>query len=641
MRSLSLQSLRGLRRVQSRLPRQTSWVCPGCQSHRVAATRWSSSNSSTPTTDKPYYITSPIFYVNAAPHIGHLYTMVLTDVLKRWEQLKGNQAFYTTGTDEHGMKIQRAAAKAGMPPKEFCDNNSRKFRELATAADISHDFFIRTTDADHKSAVEQFWLHLKNTPPEGLGLYKGTHEGWYCVSDECFYAEDEVQATVVPQTGRKTMAAIESGSEVEWVKEETWFFPLSKYKDQLLRFYDENPDFIKPRNRMNEVRNWVENHLEDLSITRPASRLSWGIPDPEDSSNTIYVWVDALISYATKAGFGSDWQVTSANKGLWPADVHVIGKDIVRFHAVYWPALLMAVGLPLPKKLVCHNHWTMSNRKMSKSLGNVVNPLFALQRWDIDPLRYFLMRNASFSKDMGYSNDVIMAVYEKELQANIGNLFQRISRVKGGKWSTLEAVQWAQKGFDIAQLESLPDATIYMSLETHLEKAPQEFRDQMDDINLSGAIREISQLLAQANRFISDTEPWTLVKDKSPETQMRLNWIIYQSADALRIAGILLQPIMPSKAAELLNGLGVKPERRTIEFAEKGKDLDFGVAAQLTTNRARDRATAQWESLFPPVPGVELLDEEAVAEFTASAPSKSKNRLNRVSEAVAEQARKD
>ena len=428
--------------------------------------------------------------------------MVLTDVLKRWQQINGKEAYLCTGTDEHGMKIQRAAAKEGMPPKEFCDNNSAKFKELAGVANISHDFFIRTTDEDHKLAVEQFWLHLKNGLPEDLGLYKGSHAGWYCVSDECFYPEDMVQASVVPQTGRKMMASIETGNEVEWVEEETWIFPLTKYKDQLLDFYKENPDWIKPRHRMNEVREWVENHLEDLSITRPASRLSWGIPDPEDKSNTIYVWVDALVNYLTKAGYPSKWQVDSKDKGIWPPDAQVIGKDIIRFHAVYWPAMLMALGLPLPKKIICHNHWTMSNRKMSKSLGNVVNPFFAIQRWDIDPLRYFLMRNGSFRGDMSYSNSSVFVAYEKELRANIGNLFNRIARVRGNKWSTEEAVRSAFEGKfkDIAEVgQCSPIADSYLALEKPLENVTEAFINEMDNVRPNFAIREIFELLGKVS----------------------------------------------------------------------------------------------------------------------------------------------
>lgn len=440
-----------------------------------------------------------------APHIGHLYCMVLADVIKRWQQIRGKETYLCTGTDEHGMKIQRAAAKEGVDTKEFCDNNSAKFRDLAASANISNDFFIRTTDQDHKDAVAQFWLQLKHALPDQLGLYKGTHEGWYCVSDECFYPEDLVQPSIVPQTGKKIMVSVESENEVEWVKEETWFFPLSKYKDALLKFYDENPDWVKPVHRMNEVRNWVENHLEDLSITRPYSRLNWGIQDPEDSTQTIYVWVDALINYITKAGYGSKWGVGSEDMGIWPADVQIVGKDILRFHAIYWPALLMALGLPPAKKILCHNHWTMSNRKMSKSLGNVVNPVFAIQRWDIDPLRYFLMRNGSFSKDMGYSNDVIGSVYVKELQANIGNLFYRIARPKANtRWSTKEAVTTFRNG-GFEQLSNSgaqsEEEQKYFSLETHLAKATEAFSEEMADYNTGGAIREIFNLLREVRHF--------------------------------------------------------------------------------------------------------------------------------------------
>lgn len=566
--------------------------------------------------------------------------MILSDVFKRWHAIDGKKAYLCTGTDEHGMKIQRAAAKEGVPPKEFCDINSKKFQVLAEAANISNDFFIRTTDAEHKRSVEEFWSQLKYGAAEELGLYKGTHEGWYCVSDECFYPEDMVQPSIVPQTGRKMMASIETGSEVEWVKEETWFFPLSKYKDQLLKFYDENPDWIKPQHRMNEVRHWVENHLEDLSITRPASRLTWGIPDPEDGSNTIYVWVDALVNYLTKAGYGSKWHRDSSDKGIWPADVHVVGKDIIRFHAVYWPALLMAAGLPLPKKILCHNHWTMSNRKMSKSLGNVVNPFFAIQRWDVDPLRYFLMRNGSFTKDMGYSNASILAVYEKELQANIGNLFNRIARVRGNKWSIVDAVTLAREGA-FAHIDNSyqqgPEKIDYMSLEPHLDSVLGAVRQEMEDYQPGAALRAIFEFLRETNRFLSDTAPWNLYKDKSEGARLLLNWVVYSTAEAVRIAAILLQPVMPAKAAELLDGLDVKPERRTLEYAQKGKDLEYGRTSEAL--QIKDRSASKWQSVFPPAPGIELLDEEAMIAVEAMRPPSTNNRMNRLSHYLAEEAR--
>lgn len=426
--------------------------------------------------------------------------MVLADVLKRWQQINGREALLCTGTDEHGMKIQRAAASEAMHPQKFCDANSNKFRELAAAANISSDFFVRTTDATHREAVRHFWLQLKHSLPETLGLYKGSHEGWYCVSDECFYPPDLVQPSIVPQTGKKIMVSVETDNEVEWIQEETWFFPLTKYRERLLKFYDENPGWIVPSHRMNEVRNWVENHLEDLSVTRPASRLSWGIPDPEDQKQTIYVWVDALINYLTKAGYGTKWYSKRDDMGPWPADVHVLGKDILRFHAVYWPALLMALDLPLPKRILCHNHWLMSKRKMSKSLGNVVNPFFAVQRWDVDPLRYFLMRNGSLTKDMAYSNELVGSVYTKDLQANIGNLFYRIARPKvTAKWSTKEAVEAYRDG-SLQPLEKkgqqdAPEER-YFSLEPHMDVAPA-FGRAMDEGDTGAAIRKIFDLLRE------------------------------------------------------------------------------------------------------------------------------------------------
>lgn len=580
-------------------------------------------------------MTTPIFYVNAAPHIGHLYTMVLADVIKRWKQISGHEAYLATGTDEHGMKIQQAALKEGLPPKEFCDNNSNKFKDLAEHANISHDFFIRTTDQEHKDVVQQFWLLLKARAPEGLGLYKGKHEGWYCVSDECFYPEDLVQPSVSPQTGRKIMVSTESGNEVEWVSEDTWFFPLSKYKEKLLQFYDENPTWIQPAHRMNEVRNWVQDHLEDLSITRPATRLNWGIKDPEDPNNTIYVWVDALVNYLTTSGFGTKWQVGDKDTGIWPADMHIVGKDIIRFHAIYWPALLMAAGLPLPKQILCHNHWTMSNRKMSKSIGNVVNPFFAVQRWSLDALRYFLMRNGSYKGDMDYANESIAAIYEKDLQANIGNLFNRISRVRNNKWSTIEAVELAKAGkFENLQ-EILPTTSPgpdFLSLENSLQCLPEEIRTNMDNNQVNHALRCIFSLLQDTNRFISETAPWKIVKEKKSDenAQTRLNWVIYRSAEALRIAGIFLQPVMPEKATQLLDGLGVKPERRTVEYARADADLDYGTGPALVS-----RQPDAFGSMFPPVAGIELPDAEVVAGMEGP-----KNRLGRVVAALAKEAQK-
>ncbi|KAM0252796.1 hypothetical protein ACHAQJ_007584 [Trichoderma viride] len=639
--SLRPRALSGLRQAQSRLALRSGWICPSCRTSPAAVQRWNSSQSSAGSSnEKPYYITTPIFYVNAAPHIGHLYTMVLTDVIKRWQQIKGKEAFLCTGTDEHGMKIQRAALKNGMEPKEFCDSNSSKFRELVAAANISNDFFIRTTDQEHKDAVAQFWLHLKHATPESLGLYKGVHEGWYCVSDECFYPEDLVRPSIAPQTGKKIMVSTETDNEVEWIKEETWFFPLTKYKDALLKIYDENPGWIKPAHRMAEARDWIENHLEDLSVTRPASRLNWGVPDPEDKNQTIYVWVDALINYITKAGYGSKWHTAKDDMGIWPANLQVIGKDILRFHTIYWPALLTALGLPVTQGFLCHNHWTMSNRKMSKSLGNVVNPFFAIQRWGIDPLRYFLMRNASLSKDMSYSNQLIGTVYMKELQANIGNLFYRIAKPKSSvRWSTLEAVTAYRNGDlnVLAEKHSPSDAdAIYFSLERHLAQSPEAFGKEMDEYNTSGAIREVFELLRETNRYVTDTTPWDLVKNQDAESRVLLNWVIFNCAEALRIAGILLQPIMPTKASELLDALGVRPDRRTIEFAAKGKDTDYGTESKPAEPAPR---MSKWDTIFPPTASADISDDELLEHLRVALQDKTRNKMNQMSELLAMEAR--
>ncbi|KAI1067617.1 hypothetical protein LB506_004020 [Fusarium annulatum] len=557
--------------------------------------------------------------------------MILADVIKRWKQISGHEAYLATGTDEHGMKIQQAALGVEIPPKEFCDNNAHKFKDLAEHANISHDFFIRTTDQEHKDVVQQFWLLLKARAPEGLGLYKGKHEGWYCVSDECFYPEDLVQSSISPQTGRKIMVSKESGNKVEWVREDTWFFPLSKYKEKLLQFYDENPNWIQPADRMNEVRNWVQDHLEDLSVTRPAKRLSWGVKDPEDPDNTIYVWVDALVNYLTTSGFGTKWQVGDKDTGIWPADMHVVGKDIIRFHAIYWPALLMAAGLPLPKKILCHNHWTMSNRKMSKSVGNVVNPFFAVQRWGLDALRYFLMRNGNYKSDSDYANESIAAIYEKDLQANIGNLFNRIARVRKVAWSTIEAVEFAKAGRFENPGEILSTSSpIFISLEKSLQSLPEEIRTHMDQNQVNHALQHIFWLLQDTNRFVSETEPWKIVKEQDANARTRLNWVIYRSAEALRIAGILLQPVMPEKAAQLLDGLGVKLERRTVEYARPDADLDYGTEAAIVSQKPD-----AFGSMFPPVAGIELPDFEVVAGMEGP-----KNRLGRVVLAMAEEIQK-
>lgn len=528
-----------------------------------------------------------------------MYTMILADSLKRWQTLRGRDALYCTGTDEHGMKVQRAAAKQGIPPKAFCDSNADKFRQLAAACGIDNDFFVRTTDADHVEAVQHFWHLLR----AGGHIYESTHSGWYCVSDECFYAEDEVERAVVPQTGRTIMASIATGSEVEWTEEKNYHFRMKAMRDRLLQFYDDNPDWIVPRARMNEVVSWVRHNLEDLSISRPVTRLDWGIRVPDDPSQTIYVWVDALINYLTKAGFPA-WAPGDEHRGGWPADVHVIGKDIVRFHGVYWPALLLAVGLPPPKQLLSHAHWTLGKKKMSKSVGNVVNPFQAIERWDLDTMRYVMLRDGGLENDADYENRFIFARYEKDLQWTLGNALSRITR--STKWHVADAVRWARdqqaaRGAGTrASTEASADApqAPLRRLAALVDETPRLMAAAMEtDLNPSTAIKAAMTLLVEANRFIADSAPWD--KTKVPSDAAR-NEIVFHAAEALRVAGLVLQPFMPGKMGEMLDILGVQPARRTFAYATFGGDVEYGARKE-----AAPLPRGKWTGLFPPAVATE------------------------------------
>ncbi|RDA84075.1 hypothetical protein CP532_0479 [Ophiocordyceps camponoti-leonardi (nom. inval.)] len=625
------------------------WSCLNDQKRIVSQRRWGAIKKSYFNKNKSYYITTPIFYVNDAPHIGHLYSMVLADALKRWQQINGVTAFLSTGTDEHGLKVQQAAERLQVSPKELCDANSAKFRQLARMAGISADFFIRTTDEKHKLAVSKAYAHLKSNLSDLLGLYEGTHEGWYSISDECFYTDQEVEQTIEPQTGQKITVSLETGSEVKWIKDKTWFFPVSEYKIQLLEFYQRNPRWIVPKTKMEEVRHWVEKQLEDLAVTRPTSRLQWGIRDPHDDSQVIYVWLDALINYITNAGYGQKGQV---DLEMWPADLHVIGKDILRFHAIYWPAILMALNLPLPRRIVCHNHWTLGSRKMSKSVGNVVDPFLALQRWDTDTVRYFLLSKGSLKKDMDYSNNAIRVLYIKELQAGIGNALQRICKPKTTHgWSVEEAVRIC------TDPEFYPpggEKSIFMTLHPILKKLAPVYTYELSRFDFQAALGEISRVLRELNRYISDSEPWRLAlkhrDPKKPESLNRhqrvdleykdrsLHWVIYNSVEALRIVGILLQPVMPNKAAQLLDDLGVSPDMRTAEYAGFGQDKTYGKPrGQNVPDGVRIK---KWNTLFPPLPDTEEWPDDIVPEkLKPELHQKTKNKMNQLAEVLANEAR--
>jgi len=596
MRARVSTPIQALTPLQSLIARRwrPQWICQSCQ-HRQRQPwqrRTLSTTTSNPTKDsKPYYITTPIFYVNAAPHVGHMYTMILTDVLKRWQSLKARKAILCTGTDEHGLKIQQAAAKANTPPKDFCDKGAVVFQDLANRIDISNDIFIRTTDARHKEGVEYAWQMLE----EKGWIYESKHEGWYSVSDETFYPQGQVQVIVDPPTGRKVMVSVETGKEVEWTSERNYHFRLSAFRESLLEFYERNPEFIVPRTRMQEVVREVTAGLEDLSVSRPVERLQWGIRVPTDPSQTIYVWLDALLNYATAAGY--PFTPGSETSGGWPADIHVVGKDIVRFHCVYWPAFLMALNLPLPKQVLTHAHWTLGRQKMAKSTGNVVNPFFALERFGTDVMRWYLVQEGGIADDADYDNRFVIEKYKKGLQGGLGNLASRIMRGKG--WDVQRAVQrYAHPdGADHPAVSHETDDD-GRRMYGRLRALPSQVEQHMQDLHPNRALQTIMQGVYTINGYLQQTSPWTLVTKlqsisvdttgnelheaskagQGPEElEAEIDRSVYMSAETLRLVGIMLQAFIPASAKRLLDMLGVAEERRSWEWCVVGKDDSYGV----------------------------------------------------------------
>ncbi|ORX93566.1 methionyl-tRNA synthetase [Basidiobolus meristosporus CBS 931.73] len=507
---------------------------------------------------KPYYITTPIYYVNAVPHLGHLYTSVLADTIKRYQEVKGNKVVLCTGTDEHGLKIQQAAAKDGLPPQEFCDKVSVKFKELCDVSNVQYTDFIRTTEKRHKLAVAEIWKTLMD---KGF-IYKGSHEGWYSISDEAFYPATQVTESVDPKTGESFMVAAESGSRVEWTTEENYKFKLPLLRDKLLAWLKENPEVIYPSSRHNEVVTWLENGVSDLSVSRPRSRLDWGISVPNDPEHTIYVWLDALTNYLTVTGYPwtGDQIPTQMKQGGYPADVHIIGKDILRFHAIYWPAFLMAAELPLPKRILSHAHWTMGKQKMSKSRGNVVDPTELIQRVGLDPVRYFLMRDGGITNDGDYTDENIMTRYKKDLAGQLGNLMARSTSKTLNITETIPSVQIPQSLEEVDPRDQ--------ALHKALMELPALYEQNLDTFETGRGLSAVFEMIAEANKHFGDNAPWNLVKQ--PSESARLQTVLRYSYEALRTAGILLQPVMPEKSQILLNKLAVPPSERSFKHSSLG-----------------------------------------------------------------------
>jgi methionyl-tRNA synthetase len=470
--------------------------------------------------------------VNGAPHIGHAYTSIAADVLARWKRLDGFDVFFLTGTDEHGQKVEKAAADAGLDPQSFADKVSADFRDMTARMGVSNDDFIRTTEERHKHACAELWRRL-----EAAGeIYLGGYEGWYAVRDEAFYDEDEL--TTRPD-GTKVAP---SGAPVEWVREPSYFFRLSAWQDRLLAYYDANPDFVAPVARRNEVLGFVRGGLKDLSISRTSFR--WGIPVPGDPAHVMYVWLDALTNYITAAAFPDE---TAPRWRFWPADLHMVGKDILRFHAVYWPAFLMAAGLAPPKRLFVHGWWTIEGEKMSKSLGNVIDPRELVQTYGLDALRFFLLREMPFGNDGDLSRRALISRMNVELANDLGNLAQR----------SLSLVARNCDGRLPARGEVSEDDT---ELLRAAEALPALLRDCMDRQAFHEGLEQVWKVIRAANAYIDRQAPWALRKTDPA----RMGSVLRVLADTLRYVATVLQPFMPDSMSKMLDQLGVPEDARSL-----------------------------------------------------------------------------
>jgi methionyl-tRNA synthetase len=477
---------------------------------------------------KKFYITTPIYYVNAHPHIGHAYTTIACDTIARRHRMLGDDTWFLTGTDEHGQKIERAAQAAGKTPQQFTDEISAEFRALWERMGLTPDDFIRTTSDRHKKGVQALWRKIRDN---GY-IYKGTYTGQYCVSDE-LYVDGVGPGALCPDCGRPT----------ETVHEENYYFKLSAFQDQLIRLYTENPDFIRPETRRNEVLSFVRGGLRDLSISR--STFSWGIPVPDDPKHVIYVWLDALANYITAIGYGSD--DTSQFEKFWPADVHMIGKEIVRFHCVYWPAFLLAAGLPLPKGITAHGWLLFEESKMSKSRGNIVRAETIVDVLGTDALRYFLLREVVFGQDGSFSFDALVQRYNSDLANGLGNLASR----------TLTMITRYFKGevpYPSNAATTLADGVIREIAETTIAECSVFFTEY----KFSAALESIwVRLITAVDRYIVENEPWSLDEKKDEESRARLATVLYTSAEALRIATALAHPVMPHATARIWAQMGL------------------------------------------------------------------------------------
>ena len=486
---------------------------------------------------KQFYITTPIYYVNDLPHIGHAYTTLACDVTARFKRLDGYDVFFLTGTDEHGQKVEKSAALAGVEPQAFTDRVSQNFLDLTKAMNFSQSQFIRTTETRHKEACQEIWRRLQDNGH----IYLGKYSGWYAVRDEAFYDESELKTA---EDGKKTAP---SGAEVEWVEEPSYFFDLSKWQDKLLYFYEENPDFIAPQSRRNEVISFVSGGLKDLSISRTS--FKWGVPVPNDPEHIMYVWLDALTNYLTATGFPGP-----NNEGctdFWPADLHMVGKDILRFHAVYWPAFLMGAGIELPKRIFAHGWWTNEGQKISKSLGNIIDPYEISEKYGLDQVRFFLLREVPFGNDGDFSHNSMINRINSELANDLGNLLQR----------SLSMVQRYFEGMIPASETNLDVDTVILN---QSEKLLDEVRRHIDAQAFHQALETIWVTVRAANAYVDHQAPWKLSK----ENPKRAGTVLCVLLNVLRQLALVLQPFMPDASARMLDQLKISENYR--DFSHYG-----------------------------------------------------------------------
>jgi methionyl-tRNA synthetase len=490
-----------------------------------------------------FYITTAISYPNGAPHIGHAYELIATDALARFQRLDGKTVHFLTGTDEHGQKMLQTARGLGMTAQELADKNSNQFRAMATALNASNDDFIRTSEPRHHAACRAIWERMVAAGD----IYKDSYAGWYSVRDEAYFQEGE---TELRDDGVRYGP---QGAPVEWVEEESYFFRLSAFQDRLLAHYEADPDFIGPAERRNEVLSFVRSGLKDLSMSR--TTFDWGIKVPGDDKHVMYVWVDALTNYITAVGYPDE---NSELWPFWPADVHIIGKDIIRFHAVYWPAFLMSAGLPLPKRVFAHGFIFNRGEKMSKSIGNVVDPLALVQHFGLDAFRYFVLREVPFGQDGNYSPEAIAARINSDLANDLGNLAQRsLSMIAKNCDGTVP----------ICGTLSDADAAILAAADDLLQAS----RDDMKVQAIHKVLARVFAVVSEANRYFAAQEPWAL-KKSDPE---RMATVLYVTAEVIRQVAILCQPFMPESAGKLLDLLGVSADARAFRNLGAQSRLPF------------------------------------------------------------------